>query len=235
MRVPTNQRRATAFTLLEVLIAVAVFAVVLAAVNAVFYGALRLRNGTTRSLEAAAPVTQALARLRRDLRGLVLPGGTLAPTFQSSDVSTMEMASSGTRSAGPSFYSNTGKVEEGAPWGEVQQVTYYLRESTNRLAAGQDLIRAVRRNLLAQEQEPPDEEWLMSGVQRIQFSFHSGTQWRDSWDSTAETNSLPRAVRVELQLAQEDRTKPLRPPIRLVVPVIVVAPTNTASAEGGAQ
>src|SRR5688572_5904097 len=40
-----------AFTLLEVLIAVVTFGIVLAAMNAVFYGALRLRNKTTEALK----------------------------------------------------------------------------------------------------------------------------------------------------------------------------------------
>jgi prepilin-type N-terminal cleavage/methylation domain-containing protein len=37
--------------LLELLIAVAIFSIVLAAINAVFYGALRLRNKTTEAIQ----------------------------------------------------------------------------------------------------------------------------------------------------------------------------------------
>src|SRR5947207_14101285 len=57
---PTHGRT-RGFTLLELLIAVAVFAIVLAAINAVFYGALRLRNKTTEAIKEALPMQQALA------------------------------------------------------------------------------------------------------------------------------------------------------------------------------
>ena len=47
-----------AFTLLELLIAVVAFAIVLAAINGVFYSALKLRNRSAASLEKSLPLTQ---------------------------------------------------------------------------------------------------------------------------------------------------------------------------------
>src|SRR4051812_18239005 len=79
---------APAFTLLELLIAVSIFAIVLAAINGVFYGAMRLQRTATRSVEAAFPLQQTLAILKRDLQGIVAPGGMLAGALQPSSAST---------------------------------------------------------------------------------------------------------------------------------------------------
>jgi prepilin-type N-terminal cleavage/methylation domain-containing protein len=79
--------RRRAFTLIEVLLAVAVFAIVLVAMHGVFYGALRLRNKTATAMEEAVPLQQALAILKRDLANIVLPGGTLFGEFQTTPTS----------------------------------------------------------------------------------------------------------------------------------------------------
>jgi prepilin-type N-terminal cleavage/methylation domain len=69
------------FTLLEVLLAVAIFAIVLLAMNTVFFSALRLERATNRTLDERWPLNQALAVLRRDLQGAVQPqtNSTLLP------------------------------------------------------------------------------------------------------------------------------------------------------------
>src|SRR5262249_6789820 len=56
-----------AFTLLELLIAVSIFAMVLTAINGVFYGAMRLQKSASRTVEASLPLQQTVASLKRDL------------------------------------------------------------------------------------------------------------------------------------------------------------------------
>src|SRR5947209_4682063 len=74
---------ALGFTLLELLIAVSIFGVVLAAINGVFYSALRLHRRAWQSVEDSLPVTQTLGILKRDLQGIVPPSGVLGGSFQS--------------------------------------------------------------------------------------------------------------------------------------------------------
>jgi hypothetical protein len=38
----------------------------------------------------------------------------------------------------------------------------------------------------------------------MQFLYFDGTQWRDSWDTSAGDTGLPAAVRVRIQLASND-------------------------------
>src|SRR5512139_2947515 len=75
-------RCAPAFTLIEMLLAVAICAIVLLAVNGVFATALRLRDRTSEAVEESLPVNRALDNLYRDLKGTVGPGGFLAGDFK---------------------------------------------------------------------------------------------------------------------------------------------------------
>jgi len=234
---PSQHISLRAFTLIEIMIAVAAFAIVLAAINTIFYTALRLRNSTTASIEKALPMEHALGVIRRDLANLVLPGGTMSGTLSTSSTS-----NSVAGQASPSFYTATGVIDETSPFAEVQRVSYLLVASTNN-EIGKDLVRSVSRNLLPSLQSQTEQESLMTGVQTLTFLYHDGSQWRDSWDSTIEntttgvSNGLPAAVKVQIQLATESsngsRGRSREMPMELVVPLATQQRTNQAT--GGAQ
>src|ERR1043165_379946 len=65
-----------AFTLLEILIATAIFAVVLIAMNTVFDAALKLQRTTTRVVENSIPINHAMTVMKGDLRSMLPAGGT---------------------------------------------------------------------------------------------------------------------------------------------------------------
>ena len=62
-----------AFTLIEMVLAIGVAAIVLIAVNTVLFAALRLRDATADTVDAAAPLDQTVTFLRRDLQCVVTP------------------------------------------------------------------------------------------------------------------------------------------------------------------
>jgi hypothetical protein len=78
---------------------------------------------------------------------------------------------------------------------------------------------------------------LLSGVQSITFAFYDGSQWREYWDSSAESAGLPLGIRVQIQRNADldDPNGALPPLLQLVVPVLVTAPTNSAASTGGEQ
>ena len=71
----SHLRPVRGFTLLELLLATAVAAVVLLAINTVFFGALRLHNTTHEKIDTDLVLQRALGIVRRDLAGLMLPTG----------------------------------------------------------------------------------------------------------------------------------------------------------------
>ena len=73
-------RPALAFTLMEVLLAMAICAVVLVAINTVFSSAVRLRDKTTDAVEQALPLAQAMEIITRDLKGRPARAGSSRAT-----------------------------------------------------------------------------------------------------------------------------------------------------------
>jgi prepilin-type N-terminal cleavage/methylation domain-containing protein len=109
-RQASQKRFALGFTLLEVLFAVLVFSIVLVAIHTVFYTSLRLRNKAVEAVEQALPLTLATATIRRDLAGIVVPGGTLFGEF----ITTGQNSTSNLLS--PGFYTTTGILSDEEPW-----------------------------------------------------------------------------------------------------------------------
>lgn len=226
---PHTSRRthhAPAFTLIEMILAIGVAAIVLVAVNAVLFTALRLRNATTNAVDAATPLDSALAFMRRDLQCAVTPtNGTskvLSGSFRAGTVSSVGLA----EPAAAEFYTATGALSENAPWADIQRVTYELKNSPD--GSGQrDLYRSVVRNLLSTTGTPDMEDQLMlTGVDSVKFTCYDGSQWQTAWDtsdSTALNTNLPLAVRVEIQLAGQNNAGD---PIQMVVPIDSVSRTN---------
>jgi type II secretion system protein J len=218
-----------AFTLIEVLLAMAICAIVLVAINAVFATAVRLRDRTSSAVDEALPVERTLDRLRRDLKGTVGPRGFLAGDFKcGAQAMGSTMGLSGEAGgAGLDFFTSTGRMGDNTPWGDLQEVLYELKAPTDRDQAGMDLVRCVNRNLLATTTPTPDIQPLLSHVETVQFDCYDGTQWRTTWDTSAGDTNLPTAVRVRIQLVAkngEDLSK--QAPIELLVPLETVTRTN---------
>ena len=214
---------------------------------------MKLRNKTVAGFDESLPLQQTLTILKRDLANIVVPGGTLSGTLQtsansgmnssaSSSSSSTSSSSSGNNSSAlvnngmvlgqssPTLYTATGSLDETSPFAEVQKVSYQLVSSTNLSSTGRDLVRSVTRNLLPSLQAQAVKQPLLTGVQSITFQFHDGTLWRDSWDSTtADSARLPRAIKVQLQLAAEPSARTLPTPVELVVPLLVDGGSNTTA------
>src|SRR5580765_4666217 len=138
---PYAIRSRAAFTLMEVMLALTVSAIVLAAIGGVFFAALRLRDRTAAALDETAPVYQTLSIIRRDFQGALPPGSGLLPT--AGDFKTDPDNESRIQ-----FFTTTGTLTEDDPWGDVQEIIYDLRDSADKRQSGKDLYRTVSRNVL---------------------------------------------------------------------------------------
>jgi len=235
--VPQGGALPCGFTLIELLLGVAIFAIVLMAINTVFYSGVRLERATTRSLDERVGLNQAMASLRRDLQGAVQPNsnGVFICDFVSGAARGSTMGAS--KSGSIEFCTTTGVIKDELPWGDLQRVRYELVESADRTTRGMDLVRVVTRNLLPTTTEETDTQWLMSHVESLEFLTYDGTSWRDSWDTTMGDTGLPTAVRARLQLANTNSPNSVslsREPLELLVPLMTQAKTaaSTTTEEG---
>lgn len=221
------QRDLIAFTLLEVMVAVVVFAILLAAINGVFWGALRLQKRMVESVDAALPAEQALAVIRNDLINITAPGGAFATELNTT------LSAGNTNSAGlpmtvqqgissPQFTTTSGRVDETTYWGDLQRVSYSV--------SNRELLRTVTRNLLPSMQQDYQQETILTGVENIYFFYHDGTQWKSVWDPTLETLKLPRAIKVQIAMETERGARARSPALELIVPVVDAGTNNLTTA-----
>lgn len=226
--------RPRAFTLLELILAVAVASIVLAAINAAFFSAVRLRETTVNAVDEMVPVEQAVTVLRRDLQGARPPGGILAGDFKVGNVTAVGIS----QTVSLEVYTTTGALHENDPWGDVQRVTYELKDPVDRAnSSGKDLIRSVTRNLLGTTTPDVEDQWLMSNVQSLEFTCYDGNLWQNTWDTTDTSSmntNLPVAVRVRIQQGGNNSGSAVNnQPIELVIPITSQSRTNVTTTIGG--
>ena len=217
-----------AFTLIEMILAIGVAAMVLIAVNTALFASLRLRDATQNVVDAAAPLDQTVSFIRRDLQCMVTPtNGTskvLSGSFRAGNISSAGVS----ESVAVEMFTATGALSANSPWADIQRVTYELKQPSDRNAVGRDLYRSVVRNLLTLTTPDVQDQLMLSGVQDIKFTCFDGAVWRETWDTTGLTSTetnLPLAVRVDIQMAGNNAAT--AQPIELVVPIDAQMRTNT--------
>jgi prepilin-type N-terminal cleavage/methylation domain-containing protein len=234
------------FTLIEILLASAAAALILAAVYGVFTHAMHLRDSATQRIHDTRLRDRAAAIIRNDLRNALISGGLFASLVQGDSNGT-----DGENSEMPGYLkltTTTGKDTDDALYGDVQQVEYYvIRSSTgSAVTGGGTLVRAVTRDLLDTDPQPLTQD-VLYGVQSFHVTFYDGTNWDSSWEfntadnassssgsssastsgtstgastsgSNGNTETLPLAIRVDVQQVPQTVGGTLPAPIEVLVP-----------------
>jgi prepilin-type N-terminal cleavage/methylation domain-containing protein len=253
----SHSKPAPGFTLIEILLASAAAALILAAIYGVFQHAIRLRDSATQRIRDLRLRARAATIIRDDLRNAYISGGLFAGIVQGDTAGT-----DGPNSDLPGYLkltTTTAKDTPDALYGDVQQVEYYIVRDSGTAAAGSggggDLVRAVTRDLLDSDQPIAGQQRILTGVQSFQVSFYDGANWQSSWSfntadnsttgstaSTTSTNSsagsssaetLPDAIRVDIQQVPPTAGAAPPPPLEIMVPWTTqpfTSPTPTPSA-----
>ncbi len=240
---PHHRRRHPAgFTLIEVMLASVMAALILLAVYAVFSQAIKLRDNGTQRMHAYQLRSRASRTIRDDLQNAWVSGGVLASVLEYSP-----SGSDGLDSAVPGylkFTTTTGKDTADDLYGDVQEVEYYIAKDDSAVAgatASGNLVRVLTRDLLDSTlQSPGEEEQVLAGVQSFTVSFWDGTTWQTQWDltgtaagvaaaatptptpATGATGStaanIPEAIRIDIQQTASSPDGALPPVLEITVP-----------------
>ena len=193
-----NRRRG--FTLLELLVAMAMVAVVAVSLVASLRIAFKARESAESSLDAGRSAELVMEFIRTDLQTALPPGGSFAGSFEGTD----NTDARGADADDLVFYGVApASVHPQGANGDIKQLelTCYQPNGSSDFV----LVRRTTNNLLNPQQEPYDEEVLCRHVSGFNCRYYDGAQWLDTWDSTQQNNSLPAAVEVTLSLQAPDK------------------------------
>lgn len=197
--------RRKGFTLLELLVAMAIFTVVISASYALFAAT----RGAARRAEFKAEMLQtaraALHALEDDLKGAVMSGSAfdtgMIATNGGSEKQPLDRIEFVTVSGNPVGLTvkNYDRPEDLPERSDVVQVRYWIEEDLKRKAHG--LVRERHFDLLpisTRSAREEDVEEVAPEVVYLNLRFYD-TEWRDSWDTT-QTRKMPKAVEITVHV-----------------------------------
>ena len=232
--VPSNpiQKGCRAFTLLELLMASAAFAMIVLVMKVTLMGSLSLRNRSQERMDALNLRMRIMDIMEKDLRQCLLKETPFAQEFLGDS-----QGQGLTRNDQLTFYTASGVIQTNLPWGHLQKISYYLQQPLSGLQQEEEegwaLYREVTRNLapaggveILMTPQP-----LARGVHSLAFQYYDGEYWQDTWDSSTEDPKLPLAVRIYLRFLPENSQENSQvlgadgsyPALQTIVPLMSVA------------
>ena len=207
-----RRSRANGFTLLEILIAISIFAVVVTTIfgsfNFVFGNVDAVESGMT-DYEMAS---DGLNRMMADLRSLYV---SLPPAYQVPENSEEqdpyrvvgEVAAAGDGEYSRLRFASFSHLPLGRQWRQgIAEITYYVEEQPDGTLS---LKRSDRLDFEAQSAEQRNDPILCEYVRGLKFEYldADGDPW-DRWDSDSEQYgyATPRAVRIQLAVGSGEQT-----------------------------
>jgi len=190
-------RESRGFTLLELLVAMSLMVVVAACLYSALYTGFKARRSALAAVEPTAQAINAIELLKQDLVGVLPLGGGLAESF----LGTSERNSKGDDSDTVEFYTTHVYADEDELVGGLGRIELALEEDDDEDRENYRLVRRITRNLLSPRDLDPEEQVLCRNVMSLNLRYYDGEGWLDEWDSTADANSLPLAMEVDIEVA----------------------------------
>lgn len=193
----SRHRQRRAFTLLELLVATGMTAILAGSLYATLHIAFRARRSALSAVEYVRKAEWALELIRGDIESTVVPRGILAGAFVGEDAAD----STGRPSDVLMLHctADASRATEGT--GDIRMVEFACSADAD--GEGMILLRRVTLHLLATKVEEPAEEALCRGVRSFNLRYFDGTEWLDGWDAGMQGNELPLAMEVTLELVPE--------------------------------
>ena len=191
------RRQSRGFTLLEMLVATAMIAVLAGSFYTTLHTAFKARSASARVVQPVRRVKLALELLQDDFQSAMIPRGVLAGEFVGED----GLATDGQSADSVLVHCAVGAKDRSGPGGDVRKVELFCEDVED--TGDRCLVRYVTANLLASVAEEPRREVICRGVYAFNVRYFDGADWQDGWDAIVMGDVLPLAVEVTIQLAEE--------------------------------
>jgi type II secretion system protein J len=196
--------RKAGFTLVELVIAVAITALLMGAIMGILVNVLSSAE-RSEEMNSTQKIGHAIVNIvQRDLESTLLPEGAKSPSNQKEyfrvidggDQDTMDFIT-----VVPS------RPDEENKRGPISEVGY--RVVSNQTYEEQDLFIIFRREDMWTDDEQPMAGGkfteIFDRLLKFNVTCYDGTEWRDSWDWVAMGRIMPMAVKIEIQLAVDKK------------------------------
>jgi len=187
-----------AFTLLEMLVAMALTSILAGTLYACLHSAFRGRRSVERALGPMSRMAASMEIIRADLASTAPPRGILAAEFLAENVE----GNDGEPSDVLLFHRLAVDQVETVPPSPVVRIEYAIAEDDEN--GEWNLVRRTTVNLLAPEAQEPTEETICRNVLSFDVYCFDGTDWQESWDSTVMGDVLPLAIEITLAVRRDD-------------------------------
>jgi prepilin-type N-terminal cleavage/methylation domain-containing protein len=237
-----NHHSMRGFSLLELLVAMSLMVVVASCLYSSLYTGFRAYRSARAAVDPTSTAINVIELLKQDIRGVLPPGSHLAGAFIGTDSGGLK----GVDTDSLEFYTThvflddtqlIGTTADIPVVGGIGKVNLLLEEDSETRDDTYLLLREVTTDLLAAREIQPQEQILCRGVVSLNLRYFDGADWLDEWDSTADANSLPLAVEIDLEVAHPDKHSQEPQKRRLVesfaIPCQAAAATESGTATGG--
>lgn len=173
------------FTLLELLIALSLLAVLAAALYGTFFSLTKGREAATVAMEKRREIASTIDLLRRELRGALYHKGDTRFRFVVEDRDSFSRPASNL-----DFTAFTVPQEDRGPFSDQAEIRYTSLEKDGKL-----LLARQEKDLYALSDAVPYPQ--VTEMEGFLVECFNGDKWVKSWDTTLN-GTLPKAVRITL-------------------------------------
>ncbi len=221
-----NPQSSSAFTLLEMLVAMVLMVVVASCLYTALYTGFRAYRSARSAVEPTLQAINAIELVKEDIVGVLAPGGTLAGAFtgidsagaKGVDTDTLEFCTT-------HIYANEDELVGG-----LGKIELLLEDDPNAEDGSYLLVRRLTTNLLAPRTIEATEQVLCRQVVSMNLRYFDGSDWVDEWDSAADANSLPSAVEIDIEISHNGKKGVEEPQKRRLVQSFAI-PCQAAAQE----
>jgi hypothetical protein len=192
-----NLKRYKAVTMLELLVAMTLMVVTASCLFTALYTGFRAKRSALSAVEPTLLAINAIELIKRDTYGVLPLGGTLTGSFIGYD----SLGVNGVDADSLDFYTTQIYSDDDYPVGGLGKIELALEEDTdNYERENYQLVRRITTNLLSPRTIESEEQVLCRNVKSLNIRYFDGDSWLEEWDSTADANSLPLAMEIEIQI-----------------------------------
>ena len=197
-----------AFTLLELLVAMTLMVVTAACLYTALYTGFRAKRSALLAVEPTSFAVNAIELIKQDMYGVLPLGGTLAGSF----LGTNAQDTKGLDTDSLEFYTTHIYADSDELVGGLGKIELLLEDDDDDdlhiKREGYRLTRKVTTNLLSPKTVDAEEQVLCRNVQSLNLRYYDEEDgWLDEWDSTADANSLPLAMEIDIQVLHNGTNK----------------------------